>query len=151
MIKGLLSLILRGPLWWELEAVLLLLLNAGTATSTATGEAKVSSDFTLGELTFALRATGTVPLGDNGALSLDAGTASLDVGATSLDVGATPLLDAGTASLDVGATSLLSTGAILLLTATWASTSSEDSSLSVSIVERYPRSFFLNGFGLPWG
>ena len=135
MIKGLFSLILRGPLLRELEAVLLPLLSAGTATSTATGEANVSSDFTLGELTFALRATGTVPLVDNGALSLDAGTASSDVGTTPL--------------LDVGATSLLSTGAVLLLTATWASTSSEDSSLSVSTVERYPRSFFLNGFGLP--
>ena len=142
MIKGLPSLILRGPLRRELGAVPIPLLSAGTATSTATGEAKVSSDFTLGELTFALRATGTVPLGDNGTLSPDAGTASLDVGAT-------PLLDAGAASLDVGTTSLLSTGAVLLLTATWASTSSEDSSLSVSTAERCPRSFFLNGFGLP--
>ena len=94
MIKGLLSLILRGPLRRELEAVLLPLLSAGTATSTATGEAKVSSDFTLGELTFALRATGTVPLGDNGALSLDAGTASLDVGTTSFLSTGTILLTA---------------------------------------------------------
>ena len=131
MIKGLPSLILRGPLRRELEAVPLPLLSAGTATSTATGEANVSSDFTLEELTFALRATGTVPLGDNGSLSLDAGAASLDVGTTPL----------------------LSTGAVLLLTAAWASASSEESSLSLGTssvwrVEIYPRSFFLNGFGL---
>ena len=106
MIKGLPSLILRGPLRRELEAVPLPLLSAGTATLTASGEANASSDFTLGELTFALRATGTVPLGDNGTLSPDAGTAFLDVGTTSRVI-----------HLDVGTTSFLSTGTALLTAA----------------------------------